>query len=299
MKRFILRTFIIIATPALLFIIFVTFVLPVILTYTSGPSTESQIKKSFENVIKADFDILILGNSRIYRGVNPDLIPNSYNFSHDNDSYNQIYYKLIYLQENEKKFKHLVLGVDYFQFNIYSDTRNYVYKNYLNNDYLKDYKKEDFNISSYIDLTRNKLKGMKLSKVDAYMKDNGQYILPGLSTPQDSVNRSSKRLQFQVEYFEEILKYCESNNIQVFMVMPPVRRNELNNYTEEELKNFDAFIDKYTSSRTKYFNFSIDEDFSDKDFTDITHLNELSADRFSEKLNVRLQTNITSDFVKN
>lgn len=39
---------------------------------------------------------------------------NSYNVAHDNDSYSQMYYKLLYLLDNGKKIDYLVIGTDYF-----------------------------------------------------------------------------------------------------------------------------------------------------------------------------------------
>ncbi|WP_461488949.1 hypothetical protein, partial [Pontibacter sp. HJ8] len=63
-----------------------------------GPTTKAQIEQSFENALRKDYDMLILGNSRIYRGINPEKFStNAYNFAHDDDSYNQMYYKLKYV----------------------------------------------------------------------------------------------------------------------------------------------------------------------------------------------------------
>ena len=102
-------------------------------TYTStkyyGPNTAQQIKTSFENAVKEDYDCYILGNSRIYRGINPDRLEkvHAYNFAHDNDTYNQMYYKLVYLLKNNSNIDTVILGTDYFQFSFFSNTRNYIY----------------------------------------------------------------------------------------------------------------------------------------------------------------------------
>ena len=105
-----------------------------------GPNTRSQIEMSFDNALKSKATCWFLGNSRIYR-LNPDVIENGhwYNFAHDNDSYNQMYYKLQYLLNNGCEVDTLVIGTDYFQFSVFSDTRNYVYDGLLGEDYVRDY----------------------------------------------------------------------------------------------------------------------------------------------------------------
>ena len=115
-----------------------------------GPNTRNQIEMSFKNALSSEASCWFLGNSRIYR-INPDMIENGhwYNFAHDNDSYNQMYYKLQYLLDNGCKVDTLVIGTDYFQFSVFSDSRNYVYDGLLGNDYLRDYNhfflNEEFN----------------------------------------------------------------------------------------------------------------------------------------------------------
>jgi hypothetical protein len=288
MKKFIVKVLAFILIPSLLFVLFVTFLLPQILSMRSGASTMEQIKHSFKNVLLKDYTLLIVGNSRIYRGINPDMFSvKAFNFAHDNDTYNQIFYKLQYLEKHKKTYKYLILGIDYFQFSFNSDTRNYVYKNYLGSDYLKDYKDykdEKKDLSFYIADSRQKFKEL-LGKKAAYIKDNGQYIKPGIATPQDTITRDSKKIPFQVNYFNRILKFCSDRNIRVFLVMPPTRVNELNSYSKDELSNFDKFFANYLNDNVILLNYSKNKNYLMKDYTDITHLNSAAADIFSKSLN--------------
>lgn len=61
-----------------------------------GISTSEQITRTFSSAEKTNYQMLIVGSSLLYRGINPDSITciKSYNASHDNDSYNQFYYKI-------------------------------------------------------------------------------------------------------------------------------------------------------------------------------------------------------------
>ena len=60
----------------------------------NGISMNDQLEQSFENVLKKPYRTIILGNSRTYRGINPDLIDSStYNFSFDNETFLEQYFK--------------------------------------------------------------------------------------------------------------------------------------------------------------------------------------------------------------
>ena len=140
MKKFI-QKILIFCFPAMVYSIIAILFMPCLLSMVNGPSTKQQIAHSFKNATNINYDLLILGNSRTYRGINPDMLSyNAFNFSHSNDSYNQIYYKLKYLVDIEKDINYLILGIDYFQFSFISDTRNYVYTDFLDSEYMTDFR---------------------------------------------------------------------------------------------------------------------------------------------------------------
>lgn len=268
-------------------------ILPRAIEKTEGPSTKKQIETSFNNAQKTQFDLLVCGNSALYHGINPDLFSMpAYNFSHDNDTYNQIFYKLVYLEKEGKKFKYLILGIDYFQFSFISGTRNYVYNELLDKQYQADYKSKgkiieyiesknlsDFNRLVYL---RNYFDDSKSNK---YLKPNGQFILSGKASPHDRYRYSIKRLPIQEKYFEMILAFCKKNNIIVFITMQPTRKNALQNYSEDEMREFNNYVKRHTNSSVFYLNCSELPGYSYEDYTDITHLNEDAANRFTMYLN--------------
>lgn len=294
MKSFLIK-FLFFICPFIIYLIFPLLLLPILIEKTEGPSTESQIRKSFQNAKNKHFDLLILGNSGIYRGINPDMINiPSYNFSHDNDSFNQMYYKLLWLEQQGINFKYLILGVDYFQFSFISDTRNYAYGSYFMDDYLKDYKSTNI-VKSFIskknifDFKRLKyLMNVFRKKQDLiFQKDNGQYIKPGKAFPVDKYFYSIKRLPIQEKYFKMIFEYCNRKQIEAFICMLPIRQNALINYQENEIQEFNNFIHFTTNSnrRFHFLDYSHQPGWNIEDYTDITHLNEEAADRFSKQLN--------------
>ena len=269
------------------------YVLPMQIAKELGPSTGEQITKSFTKVKETPFDLLILGNSGTYRGINPAVleIP-AFNFSHDNDSYNQIFYKIIWLEEQNIDFNYVVLGVDYFQFNVRSSTRNYLYNSYLNDDYKKDYPKSSaytlfFDRTMILDVNRMKyLQNLLYSTSSSrFQRDNGQYLNPHQATKDDKAKYSIKRLPFQEKYFKLILAYCKTHEIKVFLTMMPARKNALINYERKDIVEFNSFIESFSNNDVHFLNYSEQKGWTLDDYTDITHLNEAAANRFTKQLN--------------
>jgi RNase H-fold protein (predicted Holliday junction resolvase) len=303
MKKFVLKLLLFIL-PILLYCAVAAFAIPIILAVHNGPSTNDQINYSFENAVNRNYDLLVLGNSRTYRGLNPEkLCTKSYNFSHDNDSYNQLYYKLKYLDNERKVFKYVILGVDYFQFSFMSNTRNYVYADYLGEGYLNDYDDNILKLKAQYYLGNIDPKKLLLfgsaSNIPS-LKSNGQYLKPGFAKEGDVIQRNIKRLKIQEGYFKKILQFCKEKKITVFLVMLPTRPNELKSYTTKQIEEFDRYIGKYTNKTDVYFlNYSLDSSYTTSDYTDITHLNESAADRFSAQLTDTLSKIIDCSNFKN
>ncbi len=261
-----------------------------LLEHSKGPSVATQIVQSFQNAGRTDFELLMLGNSRIYRGLNPDRfsVP-AYNFSHDDDSYNQMYYKLKWLDDQGKTFSKVIIGVDFFQFSFVADGRNYVYAKLFDEAYAADFPALPFwHKRRWV--RPGLFKGLNPKHLFAspegrpFFKSNGQYIMPGTASPTDTVARSTERLPLQVGYFEKILQHCQERNITVFLCLLPIRPEEQRGYDPERLDEFMAFLRQYEDRDTFIVDCTYDPGYSMTDYTDITHLNEQAADRFSKQL---------------
>lgn len=263
-----------------------------------GPNTKKQITQSFDQVKKHPYAVLVLGNSRIYRGINPDVFSaKTFNFAHDDDSYNQMYHKLRWL--NSDSLKVVVMGVDYFTFSYLSDKRNYAYGPIFGDDYLSDYYSGPLGKLSFykdaiyqrminyagFDRTKFLIRSfaMGANKARPKLKSNGQYIYPGVAKASDRIERDTTMLVVQKDYFNKIVQYCKDKDIKLILVMPPTRAEERVNYTTESIAGFEKYLSQFSGAT--YLNFSESEAYKMNDFSDITHLNEAAADRFSKSLN--------------
>ena len=183
-----------------------------------------------------------------------------------------------------------------------SDTRNYIYIDLFDEAYAKDFNTDKKTIKYkflyYLDLllTPSRLQYL-LRKSNNILKENGQYIQFGVATQNDRVTRDYSRLPIQVEYFSKILEACESNNIPVFLVMPPLRDEEYRQYSQETLADYEKFFNQYTSKNVFYLNYSINHNFSTKDFSDFTHLNPAAADIFSKRVSDDINSIIKTNFL--
>lgn len=285
-----------------------------IVTHIMGISTEQQIVQGFENAVNKKYDCLILGSSKFYRGVNPDKITaiNSFNFSHDNDAFNQIYYKLLYLKKkNALKFKYVIVGVSCFQFSFLSDTRNYVFNRYFDDEYQKDFEKESgffslfsfkekenklnefvtINISNTVPYFMLGVKSIILNKKEeekSFLKSNGQYIVRPVTkaSPNDKMLFKSNVLPVQYKYFEKIIEFTSQNNIKLILVNMPMRETEIKSFSDSIIARFDnLFQSKTNNNKVFYLNFGRVNQFTINDYMDYTHLNPEGADKFSVMLN--------------
>lgn len=266
-----------------------------------GVSSKDQIDISFNNAKVKRHNVVFMGNSRVYHGINPDIMSSdAYNFAHDNDSFNQSYYKLDYLIRRNNAPDTIFLGIDYFEFGIFSSTKNYCYDKYFSNDYWKDYSsnwatEQISNIQRIFfnnqTLTiRSLLKSCFFTRFPdstSYIKPNGQYIMFGSKgSPNDKVSRTSKILDIQKYYFEKILQTCKDNDIKCIIFMMPVRDGEIQSYNDRFLFSFEIMIKNFTKQYdVSYIDLSRQKEFLDYSlYDDITHFNATGADKFTKFL---------------
>jgi hypothetical protein len=303
MKRFIVKLIWFLSLACVAYTFFSFFIFPPILRSVYGPTVKEQIDRSFQNASRRNYQLVVLGNSRLYCGVNPDKFEyTAFNFAHNNDTYNQIYYKLSWILERNKELQYVILGVDYFQFSILSDSRNYAYGRHLGQDYLRDYPAYHY-LYSYVRETLHPYKLKTLIRDPIFkhdLKDNGQFIRRGVPKDEDFIKRNFSRLDIQIRYFEKILQTCEQNNIRVFLCLPPMRIEEIRQSSSEQIQDFNSFIAKYTKDGVRYLDFSRDSRFNKNDFIDYAHLSLAAADRFTAMLNdsIKAQTAVAGQLVR-
>lgn len=277
-----------------------------------GISTSEQITNTFKFAEKSNHQMLIIGSSLLYRGINPDSITfiKSYNASHDNDSYNQFYYKLLRITSKNPSITHIILGVDYFNFSRFTSSRNYIYKNFFPKEYIQDYidRKEQTNsINKFIEinysntftfLIKQSMKYYSGRAEQRFMKDNGQFIIPFQIAKENqkmSTRENYTPIDIQINYFKKIVDLTKQKKLKLILVFPPVREYILDYPLEKDKIFLDSLWSSSVSENIYFLNYSRDKRFILKDFHDYIHLNTKGADKFSSILNKDIQQILLND----
>lgn len=276
-----------------------------------GITMENQIKQQFAAINERKYDTIILGNSRLYRGINPELLDSDcYNFAFDNDSFLEGYYKLKYLETIGKLPERVILGVDYFEFSFVSAGMQSTYDVFFDKEYddilancsSLSFGGEKRNIDTQINKRLNILfisnyynaisylynRYIKKDKRVSYVSELGQYCIYPQPKAKigDFLTRSSEIMNEQKNAYDRIILFCKENNIKIIQLMLPLRDIELNCYTQESKENMDNIF--YSNDFAKYLNYASKPGFFISDFMDDTHLNLNGADKFTKLLNVDL-----------
>ncbi len=286
-----------------------------------GPNTKHQIENSFRNSTLGSYNIFLIGNSRIYRGVNPDKFKlKTFNLSYDGDSYLQTYYKLKFLGREKITCKYVILSADYFSFSFLGDNSNSNYYKYLDASYSaichgnmihipkfstikKNNQTSSWKIYNYMDeqnemfnawMTKNIsnsiipfFQGLTSSKKERpFQRENGQYVVNSKATSEDYLERNAEIYKPLQLYLDSILIFCKQHDVEVFLTMLPTRKNELKNYSIDFQNRVDTYYGSFKKNKNVHFlNYKNDLKFTIDDFGDLTHFNEAGADKFSELLN--------------
>lgn len=297
MKKFVLE----LSTIAVMFVLIVLGYYRLstnILRNKLGPSTSDQIEMQFSQLSeqKDTLTTIYLGSSRFYRAIAPEIVgPNGFNFAHDNDSYNQEYYKLVYAHNLLPHLKTVIVAYDYVSFTFLSETRNYVYFKYLSKEYQKDYDNIIYdkyiwpliNIPQTLPVTLNAL----FREEKQYeLTNKGQLIFfTGSAADNDEIERPYNIQDVQDQYFYKIIDYCHENDLELVFVNMPIRDGEYRNYPIEYISNMDQKIK--CISNIKYIDYSrTPELLSTVLFCDICHFNKEGSTVFSYRLKKDLES---------
>ncbi len=301
-----------------LWVIRFMFLIPATLTFEGEP-TAALIQRAFRAVDLMDFDCLIMGNSRVYRGINPEYVSSckAFNFAHDADTFNQTFYKLQYVLARTKP-KAIVVSLDYFDFGFIADRRNATYKMFFPREYFDDYQtsisgatlyeffkgiNHRWNVFSFNELlipTKYLLSRLSYwivgqsTPTPSFQRENGQYVKLPLrhGNPLDWANREKEAsiLPIQKNYFIRLVELANTQDIRLVFVTSPCRSEELSSYAPATLERLRTTFREWAKDYNfTYLDYSTSPDFTRDDFSDITHLNHIAADRFTQMLDKDLR----------
>lgn len=302
-KKFIIRTLILSVIFVLIFSGYI-YLGTKALEYRNGPGISAILTRQFENSISKKYECYVLGNSRTFRGIDPEKInEKTFNFSGNGEAYDLMYYKLKYILTHNGNFKTLILGTDFFQFGFNSIDNSWNYGDYFGEEFSKEYPSENKFVSK-LSFIMGPLQGVNNTlgifnsiKIFALkepvkanrLKDDGQYLQEQRLSSDNLVERIENKLPQEVSFFEKILELCKKNNVKVLITLLPAQKEELSLYNNPNIKaEFDSFIQKYEGNNVAYLDFFNLNTFSSEDWLDVNHFTPKGADKFSIYLNSKM-----------
>lgn len=268
-------------------------------------------KKKYLDLHSKELQVLILGSSHSFYGVNPEYMKlRSFNASCVSQSLKYDYSIIEKYEKNFQNLKFIVLPVDYSS--LYSQledgieawrVKNYTiyygfffsynvmnYSEVLNNGLKVSYERLlSYKLNRKDDLNCNKL-GFGL---DYNSKYNNDLLVTGISAAKRHKAKDNSRLIDNVGYLQSIIDFANKKNIRIILYTSPGYYTYTQRLDTCQLNTTIRICKQFQNwnSNLIYLNLLNDKTFKKEDFFDADHLNEKGAFKLTCKLNDVLDVN--------
>ncbi len=296
MKNFLVKT-ILILFPVLIVLIATELLLKQI-------PNDYKYKASYLNKNAQNIEIVVLGSSHTFFGVNPVFFEKkSFNMGHVSQSLDYDFLLFDKYKDKFKKLKVVYIPISYFS--LWSRLNKGIEKwrcTYYFNSYgiTKNIKISDMlfgkgRITSKIRrIVKYMLKGeddVSCSKLGFGTHNNSQDLKEtgklAAFRHTENIEEAKYICDEHITFLSFMIEWCEKRNIKVVLFTPPAYKTYRENLDKKQfqmmLKTCREIAFKYKNC--VYHNFIADSTFSEKDFYDADHLNKKGAEKFTKKLN--------------
>lgn len=263
-------------------------------------------KNNYLNKNSNTIEVLYLGNSHIYFGINPEYSKsNSFNASHISQSLNYDLALLKKYDANWKRLKYIVIPIDYFSMysSLESSVEDWRVKNYK--IYYDIY--EDHGFWNQFELTNGKF-GDNISRLKKNIFKNKSDITCNkygfgttynskfnknlIETGKESAERHTIELNNN-QWFSKntatinsIIAFSKLHNYKILFITCPAYKSYVKNLNQKQLTTTLATIRELTlkNKNTIYYNLLTDASFTEVDFYDADHLNVIGAKKLTQKI---------------
>ena len=278
-----------------------------------------------------DVEVIILGSSHAYFGINPLYITlKSFNAAYLSQSLNYDFEILKKYQQNFKKLKYIVIPIDYFS--LYSTLeildggriKNYVLyygikRNYLSNstnlEVLGSYSLFLSNLKSFylnnisLEVLGNpssnlsRLQNFYLNKIDdisstelgfvnLIYKETPNLDSSGIIAAKRHTIKDDQYYQYNINILKGIINFSNTNNIKLILYTSPAYKTYLNNLNLKQLNQTTKFVTNLSQSFNNVFYYNLISDTSFK-LGDFSDADHLNA-KGAKKLSSKIDGIIKS-----
>jgi len=275
-------------------------------------------KCNYLNSNSNTIEVLYLGNSHIYFGVNPEYSNfKSFNAAHISQSLNYDLALLKKYESNWKSLKCIVIPIDYFS--MYSSLESSIeewrvksYKIYY--DIYFDHKLWDqyeFSNGKFGDNISRLKKNLLKNQSDLTCNTLGfgttydsKFNENLITTGKESAKRHTIELHNNPWYaknketLNSIIAFSKLHSIKILFVTCPAYKTYVENLNQKQLTTTIATISQIAlkNKNTHYYNLLTDASFKEIDFFDADHLNEIGAKKLTQKIDSLLVQNSTINY---
>lgn len=262
-----------------------------------------QLKKEYLDQNASEINTLILGSSHTFYGVNPAYFSKkTFNAAYvsqtldlDNDFLNSY-------QSRLKNLKTVILPISYFSMfeTLETDVEKWRIKNYI----LYYGFKNKYHFTDNFESLSNDIK-LNVKKVVKHYALNKSFItssdlgwgtnfnsedrktFKGLLTAKKHTAKNFDLYDENLKSLREIITLCKKNNINIVFITTPTHKSYYQNLNKIQLEKTTKTISEIVkdNSNCKYINLLNSNKFTDEDFHDADHLNEIGAQKLSLFLN--------------
>ena len=259
-------------------------------------------------------EVLILGNSHAYYGLNPEFfqIP-AYNLA--NISQNLYFDKLLFEKhiEHFKKLKYLILNIEYTTLSHPDDIDGELWRKYFYQSQMK----LEVDLISFYDLRQYSLSLSRplknsLNTIEQSIKNQSlvdcddlgwgiSYTTKNSSTNMEHLSEivTKKHEDHSLDFsenlnrIESIIEHCKQRNIQVLLLSMPVHKTYAERVNSHKVSQIHLSATKIANKHDNvfYLNLFRDSTLTDSDFFDPDHLNHQGAKKCTQIVNAFLIQN--------
>lgn len=307
MRKFLYNTFLYLL-PIFLLILFIE------MEYRSIPNDWSYKSQSIENM-KEKIEILAIGSSLIYGGVNPKYFNQKcYNFGMNDQSINYNYFILKKYIDELPNLQYVIMSLSYpaLAYRLEEGKaafKKYYYIHYMNYNKLtlKDITSPEYYLTisnqSGTTVLKRLFQYWFYNKNNTTCDSNGWFNNWPEVLPTDSLKRTlaineakhHENYSFDpqnMEYLNKIIQLCAEQNVKLLLFTPPSTSYYINHFDPKKKEMLQRKGDSIASqySFVRYINLLNNTTFTDSLFMDGTHLNTTGSKILSKKLNTMIKT---------
>ncbi len=296
MKQFI-KYFLLFTLPILILGLFTEFLLRKI------PNDYIQ-KKEFLDKNSDSVEVLFLGNSHSFYGVNPTYFSsNSFNASHVSQSLDYDFEILKKYNNHWRKLKCIAIPISCFSLFGRLETgpeswreKNYtIYYKITASDKFIDYSEAIGNklnvvlrrLNSYYILGKSNISSSNLGwGIDFNSNKKMDLKLTGEIAAKKHTMKNDKCFIENLNILKSIIAFAKINGVNILFYTPPAYHTYSDNLDSNQInQTIKAIVEvDQINDNVSYHNFLFDSSFSEIDFYDADHLNEIGAKKFTGKL---------------